>query len=173
MEEKYIIFLLNNKRYCVNLSKINGIESDYSVVGIPTSAQFIKGIIHLRNEIVPVFNLKERFELDESEKGSNVQLLIAETHGIKLGLEVDDVLGIVPVESEDVKSVPGVVKNENTGYLESVVKVALPGDKKSDIILCISVDRLIDDEVFEELAELLEENPGEEEDEEVGEIEEI
>ncbi len=172
MEEKYIIFLLNNKRYCVNLSKINGIESDYGIVGIPTSAQFIKGIIHLRNEIVPVFNLKERFELDESEKGPNVQLLIAETHGIKLGLEVDDVLGIVPVEPDDIKRVPGVVKNENTGYLESVVKVSLPGDKKSDIILCISVDKLIDDEVFEELAELLEENPGDQ-DGETGEIEEI
>ena len=170
MEEKYIIFLLNTKRYSVNLAKINGIESDYSVVGIPKSAAFIKGIIHLRNEIVPIFNLKERFELDESEKGNNVQLLICETHGIKLGLEVDDVLGIVPVEPEDIKKVPGVVKNDNTGYLESVIRVGLPGDKKADIILCISVDKLIDDEVFEELAELLEENPGEEES---GDIEEI
>ena len=169
MDEKFIVFLLNNKRYCVDLSAINGIESDYYMVGVPTSAPYIKGIIHLRDEIVPIFNLKERFELDESEKGTNVQLLISETHGIKLGLEVDDVLGIVSVEKEDIKGVPGVVKNENTGYLEKVVKVKLQGDAKADIILCISVDKLISEEVFDELAELLEENVGEND----GEIEEI
>ena len=161
-ETKYIVFLINEQKYCIDLSKIKGIESDYQVVRIPSSADFIRGIIHLRNEIVPIYDLKERFEQENDYSGKTVQLLVTETHNLKLGIEVDDVVGIVGVEEDDIKSVPGVVTTDDTNYLESVIRIESERKGHKDIILCISVDRLITDEEAEVLEELIEEENSQE-----------
>ncbi|MBQ9609267.1 MAG: chemotaxis protein CheW [Lachnospiraceae bacterium] len=161
-ETKYIVFLINDQKYCMNLSKIKGIESDYQVVRIPSSADFIRGIIHLRNEIVPIYDLKERFEQENDYSGKTVQLLVTETHNIKLGIEVDDVVGIVGVEEDDIKGVPGVVTTDNTDYLENIIRIDSDIKGHKEIILCISVDKLITDEEAEALEELIEEEISEE-----------
>ena len=154
-EVKYIVFALNDQKYSIRLSKINGIEYVYNIVPVPTSAPCIKGIIHLRNQVIPIYSLKERFQLDESVKAENPQLLIVESHGYKLGVEVDDVLGIVPVESSDVKVVPKVVQGEGTVYLENVIKVTLPEATHSDICLSISMDNIMSQDEFDELQQSL------------------
>ena len=116
---KYIVFHLNDQKYSMKLTKINGIEYVYHVVPVPMGPACIKGIIHLRNEVIPVFSLKRLFGMPE--EAAETQLLITETHGMKLAIEVDTVLGIVNVEEEDIKQIPMVVHTEETGYLEDVV----------------------------------------------------
>ena len=51
---KYIVFHLNDQKYSMKLTKINGIEYVYHVVPVPMGPACIKGIIHLRNEVIPV-----------------------------------------------------------------------------------------------------------------------
>lgn len=155
-ETKYIVFVLGQQKYGMRLSNVNGIESMYNVVPIPAGTKFIKGIIHLRDLVIPIYDLKSRFGIaDESEMGSS-QLLVTETHEISIGFEVDDVIGIVTVPDEDVKKVPKVVKNAETGYLENIIKVDL-GDAE-EIILCISVDNIMSDSEFDDVSDYLLEN---------------
>lgn len=161
-EVKYIVFSLGRQKYGVKLSVINGIEKDYNVVPIPVGAEYMKGIIHLRGEIVPLFDLKSKFNICEDTEGTEeAQLLVSETHGIKLGIEVDDVLGIIPVEEEDIKKVPNVVLSSETGYLENVVKVIIDG--KEDIIISISVDKIMSDSDFESVSNAIDEVRSDEE----------
>ena len=81
---KYIVFHLNDQKYSMKLTKINGIEYVYHVVPVPMGPACIKGIIHLRNEVIPVFSLKRLFGMPE--EAAETQLLITETHGMKLRL---------------------------------------------------------------------------------------
>ena len=72
---KYIVFRLNDQKYSMKLTKINGIEYVYHVVPVPMGPACIKGIIHLRNEVIPVFSLKRLFGMPE--EAAEMQLLIA------------------------------------------------------------------------------------------------
>lgn len=155
-EIKYIIYALGDQKYSMKLSKINGIEYIYNVVPVPMGADCIKGIIHLRNIIVPIYDLKGQFGIEETAEDANPQMLICETHGIKIGIEVDNVLGIIPIPEEDIKKVPNVVKNENTGYLENVVRVTLPETNKTEITLSVNVDKLMTDSDFDSVSDALE-----------------
>lgn len=154
-EVKYLVFLLGNQKYGIRLSVIDGIEKTYNVVPIPLGAKNIKGIIHLRETIVPLFDIKSNFRITDEPDIVDRQLLVTETHGIKLGLEVDNVVGIVPVEDEDVKKIPLIVKSEETGYLENIVKIK--DGTKTDIIISVSVDKIMSDNEFENVSEALEE----------------
>lgn len=151
-EIKYMVFGLEDQLYSLKLSNINGIEYIYNIVPVPAGAKYMKGIIHLRNNIVPVYNLKERFGIEETNTSTERQLLITETHGMKLGIEVDCVKGIIPVPEENIKEVPHVVKSDETGYLESVIKVILPETAKEELVITISIDRLMPDADFENIA---------------------
>ena len=153
-ETKYIVFRLNEQKYCLRLDKINGIENVYHIVPVPMGAACIKGIIHLRNEVIPVFSLKKLFEM--AEKTDEIQLLITETHSMKLAMEVDEVLGIVNIPDEDIKQIPMVVHTEETGYLEDVVKLTLPESDKEEIVISIAVDTLMSEHEFGQIENALE-----------------
>ncbi|MBO5389006.1 MAG: chemotaxis protein CheW [Lachnospiraceae bacterium] len=149
---KYMVFGLEDQLYSLKLSNINGIEYIYNIVPVPAGAKYMKGIIHLRNNIVPVFNLKEKFGIEETNTSTEKQLLITESHDMKLAIEVDCVKGIIPVPEESVKVVPEVIKGDDTGYLENVIKVVLPETNKEELVITISIDRLMPDADFENIA---------------------
>lgn len=149
---KYMVFGLEDQLYSLKLSNINGIEYIYNIVPVPAGAKYMKGIIHLRNNIVPVFNLKEKFDIEETNTSTEKQLLITESHDMKLAIEVDCVKGIIPVPEESVKVVPEVIKGDDTGYLENVIKVVLPETNKEELVITISIDRLMPDADFENIA---------------------
>lgn len=151
---KYIVFGLNDQKYSMKLTKVNGIEYVYHVVPVPMGPACIKGIIHLRDTVIPVFSLKRRLGMDDDEQ--NMQLLITETHDMKLAIEVDGVLGIVNVADEDIKEVPLVVHTDDTGYLENVVKVTLPESDEQEIVISISVNTLLSDQEFGQIEDALE-----------------
>ncbi len=154
-EIKYMVFGLEDQKYGLKLSSINGIESIYSIVPVPAGAEYMKGIIHLRNQIVPVYNLKEKFNLQESDSAIDRQLLITETHGLKLALEVDAVIGIIPVPEENIKNVPDVVRSDDTTYLGKVIKVTLPESGKTEIVLTISVRNLLTDNECDSISSVI------------------
>ena len=137
---KYIVFRLNDQKYSMKLTKINGIEYVYHVVPVPMGPA--------------VFSLKRLFGMPE--EAAETQLLITETHGMKLAIEVDTVLGIVNVEEEDIKQIPMVVHTEETGYLEDVVKLTLPESDQEEIVISIAVDTLMSDHEFGQIENALE-----------------
>lgn len=162
-ETKYIVYRLGKQKYSVRLSKINGIEQTYNVVPVPAGAPYLKGIIHLREQVIPIFDLKQRFEISDESTSDKRQLLIAETHDMKLGFEVDEVLGIIAVPDEDIKDVPSVVKTDETGYLENIVKIKLPREEQEDIMISVSIDHIMSEHDFDSVSNVLEETQNGEE----------
>ena len=141
-EIKYIVFTLGDQRYCTKLDKI-------------------KGIIHLREEVIPIYDIKQKFNMDDCNDGDK-QILVAETHDMKIGIEVDSVLAIVSVDEKDIKPTPKVVMGDETGYLDGVVKIDNVGNfnAKADIVLSIGIDTIMSEEEFEAVIDSLD-NSGE------------
>ncbi len=162
-EIKYVLFNLGEQKYSMKLSRINGIEQTYNIVPVPKGAECIRGIIHLRNTIVPVYDLKYRFEIDSELEEGNKQLLVTETKGIKVGFEADHVIGIFAVPEEDIKKVPRVATNDNTGYLENIIKVNFAETNTSEIMISIDVDSLLSENDMIDLQGAIDEMSVEEE----------
>lgn len=155
-EIKYIIFGLGEQNYSMKLSRINGIEQIYNIIPVPKTDQCIQGIIHLRNEIVPVYDLKYRFGIEEEREDANKQLLVIQNKDIRLGIEVDEVIGIIAVPEENIKESPQVVRNGDTGYLENVIKVHFAETDTDEIMLSIDVDNLVSESELMSLHQAME-----------------
>ena len=55
---KPVVFKLGEEYYGVDINAVRGIEKEISIVPVPNSVAYIKGIINLRGEVIPVLNLK-------------------------------------------------------------------------------------------------------------------
>jgi purine-binding chemotaxis protein CheW len=156
-EIKYIVFALGEQKYAIKLERIKGIEQDYTLVPIPVGAEHIKGIIHLRDEVIAVLDLKKHFQIYDTAGNAEIKLLVTETHGIRMGIEVDQVLGIVELPEENVNSVPKVAVGSETDYIENVIKTSQFSENgKDEIMLSISVDSVMSDSEFDDVATAME-----------------
>jgi chemotaxis signal transduction protein len=104
-----------------------------------------------------VLDLKKHFQIYDTAKDADTQLLVTETHGIRMGVEVDQVLGIVELPEENVNSVPRVAVGDDTGYIENVIKTSqFSADGKDEIMLSISVDNVMSEDEFDDVANAME-----------------
>lgn len=153
MEEfKYIVFQLAEQKYAINLMCIKGIEQGYRIIPVPNAPAAVKGIINLRNAVIPVYSLRERFGLDSRVDNPERSLLITSSSGTLLAYEVDAVVGIEEMEPYRINRMPFIASNEETSFMEEVLHI---GD---DIIIAISVDEVLSEETREQLNKIIDEN---------------
>jgi purine-binding chemotaxis protein CheW len=86
---------------------------------MPNVPSFIEGIINLRGQAIPVFNLKKRFGIEVRERTSDSRLLILDIEGMKAGIIVDDVSEVIRINEEDIQildsEIVGISKNSIEG----------------------------------------------------------
>lgn len=114
-ERKFIMFRLENERYCAAVEQVRTI-SDMGVLSkIPAGPKYIAGLLNLRGEVIPVINLKRRFGLAEEVKSQRI--LIANN---SVGFLVDDASQSITVAEEEVLAPPAVGFDENSSFVSSL-----------------------------------------------------
>lgn len=149
MEEmKPVVFKLANENYGVDINLVQGIEKEQQIVRVPNTVNYIKGIINLRGEIIPVYDLRAKFGLQQAAE-ENKQYIIVKVKSSKIALEVDGVKEIHNVYEKDIFNVPPIVVNNETRYLQKVIK------NENTLIVLINVDYLLSDEELEKIDEII------------------
>ena len=87
------------------------------IVEVPAASAYIKGIVTIRDDIVPVYSLASRFEYSEEKLR---YLIIVNVEGMRLGIEADRVNSVVDTEKAEVLPVPPLLSRRDN-YLKSIV----------------------------------------------------
>lgn len=146
---KPIVFRIGNELYGIDIQYVNAIEKDQMIVRVPNASKNIKGIINLRGDIIPVYSLREKFNLPQSP--NDTKLIIANLPAMKLAVEVDDVQEIDDLSENDIRNFPSIARNADTRYF---VKVA---NSKGRLVLIIDINNLLTVEETEDAKQLMEE----------------
>lgn len=147
---KQIIFNIGEGLYGIDVNEVLGIEKDIAIVGIPNAPACIKGIINLRGNVIPVFDLRKKFNMPSNIDIDTRELIIAKSNGVMIAIEVDLVKEIVELDDDKIGKVPSIIRNEQTKYIDSVAHV----DK--NLILVINLDGLLDKEQAAHLQDIVE-----------------
>lgn len=144
---KPVVFKLNTEFYGLDINRVQGIEKEQQVVRVPNTATYIKGIMNLRGDVIPVYSLRKKFGLPETN-ATDIQYIIVRANGSLLALEVDSVDEIHNVESGDVHQVPSIVNSVDTRYFDKVLKT------NRGLIITIDIDKLLSDEEIEQIQQM-------------------
>ncbi|ABR49879.1 putative CheW protein [Alkaliphilus metalliredigens QYMF] len=137
---QFIIFELEQQQYGIEIDFVNGINklNDLKISHIPNSPTFIEGIINLRGKIIPLYNLRKRFQFQNNTIRKNDEILIAIVNDIMIGLIVDEVVDIVRIEDTDIESTVTLFSSNITNeFISSIAK------KDDQMIIILNAEKIL------------------------------
>lgn len=151
MDLQQVIFKLDHEEYGLDIMKVNGIEKYQEVVKVPNSPEYIEGIINLRGEVLPIYSLRKKFNLEKKVVDDETKIIVTYANDMKIGFVVDSVTEILYIKEEEIEVTPKIVTGISRKYIKSVAK------KEHRMIILIDVDLVVSDEEKIELGEVVEE----------------
>lgn len=141
-------FRLGDDVFAADIMRIKEIIRLQRLVNLPKSPAFVEGALNLRGSVIPVVDLRKRFDLPTAPHNRNTRLLIVTVGKQVLGLVVDEVTEVISVPVRDVKPPPQVSGGVGAEYL---VGVCIAGDS---LIMLLNLDRILTDRESDELTSL-------------------
>lgn len=122
-ELKVIVFALSNEEYGIEVDKVRTIERLMPITRVPKTASFIKGVINLRGVVVPVIDLRGRFNLELSEPTENSRIIVVAVADLEVGFIVDAANDVIDIDTDHIDSPPEIVGGIKAKYLRGIAKI--------------------------------------------------
>jgi len=143
-KNQYLTFILAGEEYGVDILRVQEIKGWDSVTPIPNAPAYIKGVINIRGTIVPVIDLRLRFNIEALEYGlMTVMIVLKVFNGDKhriMGVVVDAVSDVYDITSDQIRPTPDFGAGVNVEYLKGLATV---NDK---MVILLDIDNLMNTE---------------------------
>jgi len=114
---EYLTFVLGDEEYGIEILKVQEIRGYDAVTKIANTPEFIKGVINLRGTIVPIVDLRVRFNLSTADYNQFTVVIILNLNGRTVGIVVDGVSDVMTLLASQIRPVPDLVASIDTEYL--------------------------------------------------------
>lgn len=141
-------FNLGDNLFAVDIMRIKEIVLPQKLSCLPRASQLLEGVINLRGVVIPVMDLRKRFEMPPVEGGKISKLLIVSLSRQLVALAVDDVMEVITVPAGEIKPPPDIADGIGTEYL---LGVCLSGDR---VFMILDIDTLLGPADFREIARI-------------------
>jgi len=125
-EGKYLFFRVGDENYGVNVLSVKEIVGMMPVKHIPQTPHYIKGVINLRGHVIPIVDLRLRFNLDEREYDRSTCVIVLENtvggEKILVGIIVESVSDVINVKAGDIVDTPSFGVDIDTGFMMAMAK---------------------------------------------------
>lgn len=145
---KQILFNLGEQEYGLDIFGVEAIERNLRVLRIPTAPKHIGGVVQLRGEAIPVYDLRARFGMPS--KDSDL-LIITRMRGMKVALAVDEVSEIIEAEEHEIITAPTLVRTADTAFVSKVTNA------KGHMFILLDLDGLMTEQEKTEIEAMLRE----------------
>ena len=103
-------FRLGEDIYAIDIMRIKEIIRPQKLAVLPKAPVFMEGVLNLRGAVIPVVDLRKRFDMPVREIDRDRRLLIVALAGRTLGIAVDEVTEVITVPVANIKPPPQVSK---------------------------------------------------------------
>ncbi len=136
---QYIVVKLGEERFGINISYVDNIVRMQRMTRVPEVASYIKGVINLRGEVVPVMStrIKMGLEPDEETPATRIIILKFEQQGY-IGFIVDAVNEVVTLNTDTIEKVEA---NKDDAFVQGV------GKTDDGLISILNLNALIDEQI--------------------------
>lgn len=140
---KALTFLIGDRIYGVDISYLTEIIGIPHITVVPGIPCYIKGVINVRSKVVPVIDIRSRFDLPEREYDDKTCTVIINYLDIQVGIIVDQVLEVLSVKAENKADIPALERVNNNKFIEYILET------NDSIKMILDVKKLIFDDDFD------------------------
>ena len=139
---KYMTFKLADEKYGLEILKVREIIGLMDITRVPKSPPFIKGVINLRGKVIPVLDLRLKFEMEEVEPTDQTVIIVVQIDNGEnestMGIIVDEVLEVLNIEPDDIEPPPVLSsENENSDFIMGI------GKSENKVIFLLNISNIL------------------------------
>ncbi len=145
---QYLTFQLGDEVFALDVANVREILEFTTVTRVPRTPEYMRGVINLRGSVVPVLDMRLKFDLSQTEKTVNTCIVVVEI-GIEqentvIGALVDSVQEVFELEPGQIEPAPKIGTRLKTEFIKGM------GKKDDRFIIILDIDKVFS---LEEIAE--------------------
>lgn len=127
-EGKYLTFSLGDEEYGIGILKVKEIIGMMRITPVPQAPEFIKGVINLRGKVIPVIDLRLRFNMEETGYTERTCIVVVEIESpeakLHIGVVVDSVSEVLNIKATDIEDPPSFGTNLSAECILGMAKTS-------------------------------------------------
>ncbi len=135
--KQFIVFSLGDEQYGIDSLKITTIDRMKKITRVPKTPRYVRGVINLRGDIIPVMDLRAKFNLPIAEETDETRIIILKLEEISVGVVVDQVLQTIQLTNDSIESASSLINNSDSDYILGIGKV------DGEIVTLLNFDKLV------------------------------
>lgn len=134
---EYLTFTLGKEEYGIEILKVQEIRGYEAVTRIANAPEFIKGVVNLRGTIVPIIDMRIKFNLGEASYNQFTVVIILNVAGRVVGMVVDSVSDVIQLSAEQIRPAPDFSSAFETKYITGL------GTVDNRMLILIDIEKLM------------------------------
>jgi purine-binding chemotaxis protein CheW len=137
---EYLTFMLANETYGIDILKVQEIRGYDTVTHIANAPEFIKGVINLRGVIVPIVDMRIKFNVGEPTYHEFTVVIIMNVLDRVIGMVVDGVSDVVALTPEQIRPAPEMGAALDTNYITGL------GAQNDQMLILVDIEKMMSSE---------------------------
>ena len=122
LEGKYLTFRLADEEYGIAIRYVTEIIGVQRITEVPDLPEFMRGVINLRGKVIPLMDMRSRFQLPAREFDERTCFVVVEIESYTVGLVVDEVNEVVGIDADQIEPPPRRAR-QGAGYICGLGKI--------------------------------------------------
>ncbi len=138
---KYLTFVLADEEYGLGILKVREIIGYMNITAVPQTPDYVKGVINLRGQVIPVIDLRTNFGMELTEPTEETCIIVVEIsrgdRNVSTGIVVDRVSEVLDISGEDIEDPPSFGEAVDTEFILGMGKI---GDS---VKILLDIDKVL------------------------------
>lgn len=148
LNNKYLTFFLEKESYGIDISNVIEIIGIQEITKLPDMPEFVKGIINLRGQTIPVMDLRLRFHLPYQEYGPRTCIIIVSIEDFQFGFIVDTVSEVLDIDEDNIDKPTTAKFSGKKKYISGIGKV------QDKVIILLDISRIMSEDELQEINDI-------------------
>ena len=143
-------FRLANEEYGLDIMRVQEIILIGAITEVPRVPDYVRGLINLRGQVIPIVDLRRRFSLPDTDQTEEQRIIVVNVHEKMIGILVDSVNQVTRVTADQIDPPPTSISGIDHEFITGLVKF------DEHLVILLDIERLLTHAEGEALAELTE-----------------
>lgn len=151
-QKSYLSFKLDDELFAANVENIFEILEVPAITKVPRSPEYLKGVINLRGNVLPIIDSRIKFQMSPTELAQDTCIIVIEIQvegeQVMIGAMVDSVLEVLEIFPSQIKPSPSIGSTYDPEFIEGIVQM------DDNFIMLLDIGKVFSIEEISELSEL-------------------
>ncbi len=142
-------FNIGDEEFGVDILKVKEINKMTQITKIPNAPQFVEGIINLRNQVIPIIDLRKKLGLNQKASDHNTRIMIVELNTQTIGFIVDKVNEVLRINKAITEEPPKMVSGIDSQFITSIGKL------EARMLILLDLSKILGEDEIEDMSNLV------------------